>query len=125
MGGYEVQFDVRFYYLDNEEQERPLLTFLQRLRKTEPVLHKLLVAGLKKIERSERHGPPLTEMVDKEHGILELRVGDANIARAFFFFRRGQEIIVTNGYVKKQQKVDGGELQRARDYKRDWEARFP
>jgi len=52
-------------------------------------------------------------------------VGHANIARAFFFFQRGQAIIVTNGYVKKRQKVDPAELQKARDYKRDWEARFP
>ena len=120
-----MQFSVRFYYLDNEEEERPVRTFLEQLRKKEPVLHKLLVAGIKKIEQRERHGPPLTAMVDKEHGILELRVGDANIARAFFFFRQGREIIVTNGYVKKQQKVDEGELETARRYKKDWEERFP
>ncbi len=120
-----VEFDVRFYFLDNERQERPILTFLEGLRRSDPVLHKLLVAGLKKIERRERHGPPLTELVDRERGIFELRVGDANIARAFFFFRRGREIVVTNGYVKKRRKVDADELQRARDYKQDWEARFP
>ncbi len=55
--------------------------------------------------------------------IFELRIGDKNIARVFFFFRQGQEIILTNGYVKKQQKVDTGELERARRYKKDWEER--
>jgi len=35
----------------------------------------------------------------------------------------GQQIIVTNGYVKKQQKVDTGELQRTRTCKKDWEER--
>ncbi len=122
-----MEFNVRFYYIvsEDEQPERPVLTFLERLRGTNPVLHKLLTAGIKKIETSERHGPPLTEMVDKDNGILEIRVGDANIARAFFFFRKGQEIIVTNGYVKKQQKVDTGALELARQYKRDWEERFP
>jgi len=64
-------------------------------------------------------------MVDAEHGILELRVGSANIARAFFFFRQGQRIVVTHGYVKKRQKVDPRELERARRYKQDWEGRVP
>ena len=40
-----------------------------------------------------------------------------------FFFRQGREIIITNGYVKKQQKVDTRELERARMYKKDWEER--
>ncbi len=30
---------------------------------------------------------------------------------------------MTDGYVKKQQKVDMGELERARTYKIDWEER--
>ena len=30
---------------------------------------------------------------------------------------------MTNGYVKKQQKVDMGELERACTYKKDWEER--
>ncbi len=63
-GGGDVRFTVRLYYLDNEQQERPVLTFLETLRRQGPVLHKLLVAGLKKIEQRERRGPPLTAMVD-------------------------------------------------------------
>ena len=45
-----MRFTVRLYYLDNEQQERPVLTFLETLRRQDPVLHKLLVAGLKMIE---------------------------------------------------------------------------
>lgn len=118
-----MQFDVRFYVTENGE--RPVLLFLEELRRAEPVLHKLIVAGIKKIEQSERHGPPLTEKVDPDHDLFELRIGAANIARVFFFFRRGREIILTNGYVKKRQKVDAGALAKAREYKRDWEERFP
>jgi phage-related protein len=103
---------------------KPVITFLEDLRKQDRILHKLIVAGIKKLEMSERHGPPLTELVDRKYDLFELRVGDKNIARVFFFFQGGQEIILTNGYVKKQQKVDIGELERARRYKKDWEERY-
>jgi phage-related protein len=116
-----MQFSVRFYY--DQKGNKPVSVFLEGLRKQDSILHKLVVAGIKKLETSERHGPPLTELVDKKYEIFELRIGDKNIARVFFFFRRGQEIIMTNGYVKKQQKVDAGELERARKYKKDWQER--
>jgi hypothetical protein len=59
-----VQFIVRFYFFADESAERPIVTFLEELRKDAPILHKLLVAGLKKLESRDRHGPPLTEVVD-------------------------------------------------------------
>ncbi len=116
-----MQFSVRFYY--NVDGNKPVLAFLEDLRKQDSILHKLVVAGIKKLETSERHGPPLTKLVDQKYNIFELRIGDKNIARVFFFFQQGQQIIMTNGYVKKQQKVETGELERARTYKKDWEER--
>jgi phage-related protein len=116
-----MQFSVRFYY--DADGYKPIFTFLENLRKQDSILHKLVVAGIKKLETSERHGPPLTQLVDQKHDLFELRIGDKNIARVFFFFRQGREIIVTNGYVKKKQKADMGELERARTYKKDWEKR--
>lgn len=118
-----MQYSVRFY--STLDDAKPMADFLHDVQTKEPVLYKLLLAGIKKLEHSDFHGPPFTEQVDKDNHIFELRVGHTNIARAFFFFRRGQEIIVTNGYVKKKQKLDSGELQKARAYKRDWEARYP
>jgi phage-related protein len=117
-----VQFIVRFY--EDVAESKPVLDFLSELKTKEPILHKLLIAGIRKLGDSERHGPPLTALVDRDHDILELRVGSTNIARVFFFFRKGQEIILTNGYVKKQQKVDTTELKKAQGYKKDWEARY-
>ncbi len=116
-----MQFSVRFYY--DADGNKPVLTFLEDLRKQDNILHKLVVAGIKKLETSERHGPPLTQLVDQKYNIFELWIGDKNIARVFFFFRQGREIIMTNEYVKKQQKVDTRELERARTYKKDWEQR--
>ena len=116
-----MQFSVRFYY--DADGSKPIFTFLENLRKQDSILHKLVVAGIKKLETSERHGLPLTQLVDQKHDLFELRIGDKNIARVFFFFRQGREIIVTSGYVKKKQKVDKGELERAHTYKKDWEKR--
>jgi phage-related protein len=116
-----MQFSVRFYAA--ADGNKPVRTFLEGLRKQDRTLHKLVVAGIKKLETSERHEPSLTQLVDQKYDIFELRVGDKNIARVFFFFRQGREIILTNGYVKKQQKVDTRELARARTYKHDWEQR--
>jgi phage-related protein len=118
-----VDFHVRFYV--TEDGEKPVLEFLQSMRKTQPVLERLASAGLRKLEKSSTHGPPLTDHVDGTDGIYELRVGRADIARVFFFFQRGQEIICTNGYVKKSQKLDPQEVARANRYKDDWEKRHP
>jgi hypothetical protein len=62
-------------------------------------------------------------LVDQQEVHFELRIGGKNIARVFFFFGQGQELILPHGYVKKQQKVDARELQRACTYKKDCEQR--
>ena len=116
-----MQFRVRFY--DDANGNKPLLAFLEDLRKRDRILHKLVVAGIKKLEESERHGPPLTALVDQQEVLFELRIGGKTIARVFFFFGQGQELILTHGYVKKQQKVDARELERARSYQKDWKQR--
>jgi hypothetical protein len=81
-----MQFSVRFY--DDADGRKPVLAFLEGLRKQDRVLHKLVVARIKKLETSERHGPPLTQLVDQKNDIFELRLGDKNVARVFFFFRQ-------------------------------------
>lgn len=116
-----MQFEVLFYA--DEQGRSPAIEFLERLRSDDPTLHRLVVAGLQKLTDRHYHGPPLTEQVDGSHGIFELRVGRANIARVFFFFQPGQRIVVTNGYVKKQQRLDRRELERARRARRVWEER--
>ena len=49
-----MQFDVRLYVTPHNE--RPVLAFLEDLRRTDPILHKLVVAGIKRLEQSERNG---------------------------------------------------------------------
>jgi len=116
-----VQYSVEFYSRQNGE--KPLAAFIAELRKKHPGLHRLVNAGIKKLGNRKYHKPPLTKLVDPDNGIYELRVGEKNIARVFWFYQPGRVIIATNGFVKKSQKTDTAELQRACRYKKDWEER--
>ncbi|HEY7035208.1 MAG TPA: type II toxin-antitoxin system RelE/ParE family toxin [Thermomicrobiales bacterium] len=106
-----MEFRIAFYRAANGEA--PIVTFLDDLRRRQPALHRLVIAGLGELRSSDYHGPPLTTRIDAS-GIFELRAGSTDAARVFFFFQPAQEIVCTNGYVKKTQKLDTGELDRAR-----------
>lgn len=57
-------------------------------------------------------------------GLLELRTKTAEgITRIFYFFYVNENIILTNGYSKKKDKMDINEFEKAREYKRDFERR--
>ena len=43
--------------------------------------------------------------------------------RFFNFFYEGGKIIITNGYMKKSQKVSSRDLEKAKNYKRDYSHR--
>jgi len=116
-----MRFEVDFY--ETEAGEKPMAEFMKALKSDQPKLFRLLTAGLEKLRDRDNHTEPRTRAVDGYSDIYELRVGGTNIARAFFFFRKGQQIIVTNGYVKKKRKLDKEEASRAMRYKEDWEAR--
>lgn len=118
-----MEFRVQFY--ETADGTKPLVLFLESLRGRQPTLHKLVLAGLGKLRQRENHGPPLTSAVGGTSALLELRVGSSDIARVFFFYRPGGEIICTNGYVKKSQKLDPRELAQAERFKADWEERYP
>jgi hypothetical protein len=115
-----VEYRVIFY--STEDGEKPLVAFLESLRGRNDTLHKLVTAGLRKLKDRDNHGPPLTASIQGT-SLMELRVGRSDIARVFFFFQPNREIVCTNGYVKKSQKLDPNEVARAERYKIDWERR--
>lgn len=50
-------------------------------------------------------------------GIFELRSKQSsNITRIFYFFVFGSSIILTNGYIKKDQKLAEKEFEKAKKY---------
>lgn len=81
---------------------------------------------MRSLKLLETFGPNLREPDSKplSDGIFELRIihGD-NIARCLYFFFVGDKAIVTNGFVKKQQKTPPEEIEKALKYKADYERR--
>lgn len=59
-----------------------------------------------------------------DDGIYELRTKQGNnIDRIFYFFVIGNKIILTNGYIKKSQKLNKTEFKRAKEYMKEYSTR--
>ncbi len=98
---------------------KTLGAWLKGLETSNPVLHDMVAAGLVKLRNPQTHKPHFTVLVDKERRIYEMRVGRKDIARVFFFHAPGDVLIATNAYVKQQQELDRGELDRAQRFQAD------
>lgn len=58
-------------------------------------------------------------------GIYELRTHQStNITRIFYFFAIGANIILTNGYIKKRQKLDDEAFEKAKKYRDEYSKRI-
>ena len=70
------------------------------------------------IDLLETNGPLLREPYSKylEDGIFELRTKQgSDIARVLYFFVIGQRVVLTNGFIKKTQKIPIGEKNLAKN----------
>ncbi len=65
------------------------------------------------------HSKPLKDGVHE----LRVRIGKDR-SRILYFFFRDQKIILTNGFIKKTQKLPPAEFEKALNYKADYERRF-
>ncbi|EQA36067.1 Gp49-like PF05973 family protein [Leptospira inadai serovar Lyme str. 10] len=80
--------------------------------------NKLKAKAFRTIELLGEFGPELREPFSKKiqgyTGLFELRIKQgSNICRLFYFFEKGRVVIITSGFVKKDQKTDKAELTRA------------
>jgi phage-related protein len=54
-------------------------------------------------------------------GIFEIRAKvSSNICRVLYFFYFGNQIILTNGFVKKTSKTPAKEIEKAKRYRKDY-----
>lgn len=84
---------------------------------------KLRVKTLRSLQLLREFGPELREPNTKPlgEGIFELRtVQGNNTGRSLFFFFDGQKIVITHGFVKKQQKTPAREIERAKRYRNEY-----
>lgn len=112
-------YEVLFY--ETVDGKCPVREFLDSL---EP---KMLAKTLRTIDLLETNGPLLREPFSKhiKNGIFELRTKHgSDINRVFYFFFVDQKIILTNGFIKKTNKIPVTEKILAQKYKDDYERRY-
>lgn len=72
------------------------------------------------------NGPELREPYSKhlDDGIFELRAkAGSNITRVLYFFFVGRRIVITNGFIKKTQKIPQAEIEKAKAYRESYKRR--
>ena len=110
-----MNFTIEFY--EDEQGECPVEHFLCSL----DIKMRAKLLGL--LEILQEKGNQLREPYSKylEDGIFEIRgkVG-SNITRILYFFYHDKKIILTNGYVKKCQKIPRSELELAKLRRKDY-----
>lgn len=109
---------IEFY--EKENGEIPVQDFLLSVDK------KMRAKAFKEIDLLEEYGTNLREPYSKaiKSGIFELRIKVAtDISRVFYFFFDGKKIVLTNGFIKKTQKTPEREIEKALQYKADYERR--
>lgn len=111
-------FEVVFY--EKEDGSSPVEEFLQGL--DAPMEAKML----RTIELLENNGHNLREPYSKAigDGIFELRAKvSSDITRVLFFFAKGRQIVLTNGFVKKTDKTPKSEIDRAQKFRAEYLSR--
>ncbi len=114
-----MECELNFYkMIDNTS---PVKDFLESLD------IKMRAKAIHELKILQQFGPSLREPHSKSinNGIFELRIKiGSDISRIFYFFRIGNKIILTNGFIKKTNKTPKGEIDKAIKYKTDYERRY-
>lgn len=113
-----MSWTIEFY--ETENGRKPVEEFLDSLNM------KMRAKATKEIVILREFGTGIKEPYSKylQDGIFELRIKFASdIARVFYFFYVGRKIVLTNGFIKKTQKTPPKELEKALNYKSDYERR--
>lgn len=111
----ESNFEIIFYELENGNV--PVADFIKSLDK------KMIAQVLKNIDLLKMSGYKLGLPHAKHigNGLHELRMkSESGITRIFYFFYIENKIILTNGFIKKTQKLPKVELEIAIKYKKDY-----
>lgn len=107
------KFRVEFYF--TETGKTPVIEYLEETSLDVKVKLAALVKYI--AEHGKIFDITKFRLVDSKEKIFEFKpVGH----RFFNFFYEGGKIIITNGYMKKSQKVSARDLEKARNMKKDY-----
>lgn len=84
---------------------------------------KMLAKIFRIIDILEDYGPEVRMPHSKAlgNGVFEIRAKQgSDISRVLYFFYIGQKIILTNRFVKKNQKTPKGEIKLAKNFRDDY-----
>ena len=119
LGSYNLYEELenldKIEFFEDEQIGCPVEEFLNSIEDK-----KLKAKTIRNIEVLNEKGSELTKpLVDYvDDGIYELRTQQSNnITRIFYFFIFGGKIIMTNGYIKKTQKLNKDEFAKAKKYR--------
>jgi phage-related protein len=122
-GSLEKEWIVEYYQKKNGEipVEKFLLTLNPKLRAK--AYSDIML--LKKLGINIREPYSIPIKGDKYKGLFELRTKfSSDITRIFYFLFDKNKFILLHGFVKKANKPPERELDRALDYKKDYERRY-
>jgi len=111
-------FNLEFY--ETEDGRKPVEEFMIGMnnKMRTKAIHELMLLREKGNELREPYSKHL------EDGIFELRIQQgSDDSRIFYFFFVGSTAVLTNGFIKKTQKMPSAELNKAKQYKNDYERR--
>ena len=112
-------FDIEFY--EKENGKVPVADFLDSLshKNRAKVASDIWLLG----NQGNLVGMPKSKPL--KNGLFELRSKFPDgISRIFYFFMKGNKIVMTNGFIKKTLKTPGNEIETALKYKSDYERRM-
>ncbi len=114
------KFNIIMY--ESEAGRLPVVEFLSSIKDD-----KLLAKIYRDIKLLEVSGNLLREPYSKalNNGLFELRTKQGtNISRIIYFFIVGNNIVLTNGFIKKTQKTPTSEIEKALEYRKDFLKRY-
>ena len=114
----ETEYQVVFY--ENEDGTCPAEEYINSL---EVKLSAKVYWILKMVEKN---GPELREPYSKflNDGIFEIRAKiKKDLARVLYFFHNGKCVIVTHGFTKTTKKTPSSEIEKAKNYRKEYIAR--
>ena len=100
-----------------EDGTEPVAEFLQSLDRP---MHAKAMQAINLLQaRGHLLRPPYSKELND--GIMELRISAGNnISRILYFFVIGNTAILTNGFIKKTMRTPPVEIERAKQYRKDY-----